>query len=127
MIPGWGRSPGEGIGYLLQYSWVSLVAQLERICLQCGKPGFDSWDLPHREDPLQKGKATHSSILAWRIPGRGIPWGCLSLAYQLGVKLQYKKYTNLPGGYSCLQSICIICLFKHVKLQQGEVILLKIS
>ena len=27
-IPGSGRSPGEGIGYLLQYSWVSLVAQL---------------------------------------------------------------------------------------------------
>ena len=25
------------------------------------------------EDPLEKGKATHSSILAWRIPG---PWGC---------------------------------------------------
>ena len=27
-IPGWGRSPGEGIGYPLQYSWASLVAQL---------------------------------------------------------------------------------------------------
>ena len=27
-IPGLGRSPGEGIGYTLQYSWVSLVAQL---------------------------------------------------------------------------------------------------
>ena len=27
MIPGWGRSPGEGIGYPLQYSWASLVAQ----------------------------------------------------------------------------------------------------
>ena len=26
--PGLGRSPGEGIGYLLQYSWASLVAQL---------------------------------------------------------------------------------------------------
>ena len=26
-IPGWGRSPGEGIGYLLQYSWASLVSQ----------------------------------------------------------------------------------------------------
>ena len=26
-IPGVGRSPGEGIGYPLQYSWVSLVAQ----------------------------------------------------------------------------------------------------
>ena len=27
-IPGSGRSPGEGIGYLLQYSWISLVAQM---------------------------------------------------------------------------------------------------
>ena len=28
LIPGWGRSAGEGIGYPLQYSWASLVAQL---------------------------------------------------------------------------------------------------
>ena len=28
MIPGLGRSAGEGIGYTLQYSWASLVAQL---------------------------------------------------------------------------------------------------
>ena len=28
MIPGLGRSPGEGKGYPLQYSWASLVAQL---------------------------------------------------------------------------------------------------
>ena len=28
LIPGSRRSPGEGIGYLLQYSWASLVAQL---------------------------------------------------------------------------------------------------
>ena len=27
-IPGSGRAPGEGIGYPLQYSWASLVAQL---------------------------------------------------------------------------------------------------
>ena len=27
-IPRSGRSPGEGIGYPLQYSWASLVAQL---------------------------------------------------------------------------------------------------
>ena len=27
LIPGLGRSPGEGIGYPLQYSWVSLVAR----------------------------------------------------------------------------------------------------
>ena len=28
MIPGWARSAGEGIGYPLQYSWASLIAQL---------------------------------------------------------------------------------------------------
>ena len=27
LIPESGRSPGEGIGYPLQYSWASLVAQ----------------------------------------------------------------------------------------------------
>ena len=27
------------------------------------------------EDPLEKRKATHSSILVWRIPGTYSPWG----------------------------------------------------
>jgi len=31
------------------------------------------------EDPLEKGKATHSSILAWRIPWTVSPWGCREL------------------------------------------------
>ena len=43
-IPGLGRSRGEGIGYPLQYSWASLVAQLvKNPPLQCGRPGFDPW------------------------------------------------------------------------------------
>ena len=41
LIPGSGRSAGEGIGYLLQYSWASLVAQLVKNHLQCGRPWFD--------------------------------------------------------------------------------------
>ena len=36
-----------------------------------------------QEDPLKKGKATHSSILAWRIPQRSLagynPWGLKEL------------------------------------------------
>ena len=32
-----------------------------------------------REDPLEKEMATHSSILAWRIPGRGKPGGLPSV------------------------------------------------
>ena len=42
-ILGLGRSTGEGIGYPVHYSWASLVAQLVKIPLQCGRPGFDPW------------------------------------------------------------------------------------
>ena len=65
MIPGLGRSAGEGKGYSLQYSWVSLVAQLVK-----NPPAMRETWVPSLgwEDPLEKGKATHSSVLAWRIP-----------------------------------------------------------
>ena len=43
----------------------SLVAQLERICLPMQETQNQSLS---REDPLEKGMATHSSILAWEIP-----------------------------------------------------------
>ena len=64
-IPGRGRSPREEIGYPLQYSWASLVAQLVK-----NPPAMrETWVRSLGwEDPLEKGKATHSSILAWRIP-----------------------------------------------------------
>ena len=64
-IPGWGRYAAEGIGYPLQYSWASLVAQL-----MMNLPAMqETCDLSLGwEDPLEKGKAMHSSILAWRIP-----------------------------------------------------------
>ena len=62
----------QGIGYPLQYSWASLVAQLVK-----NPPAM--WETWIRslgwEDPLEKGMATHSSILAWRIPWTYNPWG----------------------------------------------------
>ena len=64
-IPRLGSSTGEGIGYLPQYSWVSLVAQLVKNPLAMWETWVRSWGW---EDPLEKGKAIHSSILAWRIP-----------------------------------------------------------
>ena len=65
LIPGLGRSAGEGIGYPLQYSWASLVAQLVKSLPVMWETWVRSlgW-----EDPLEKGKATYFSILAWRIP-----------------------------------------------------------
>ena len=64
-IPGSGRSPGKEHGYPLQYSWASLVAQLVKNLPTMRETWVRSlgW-----EDPLEKGKATHSSILGWRIP-----------------------------------------------------------
>ena len=65
LIPESGRSAGEGIDYPLQYSWASLVAQLVKNPPAMRETWVQSlgW-----EDPLEKGKATHSSILTWRIP-----------------------------------------------------------
>ena len=64
-IPGLGRSTGEGMGYPLRYSWASLVSQLVKNQFTMQETWVQSlgWD-----DPLEKGKATHCSILAWRIP-----------------------------------------------------------
>ena len=72
MIPRWGGSAGEEIGYPLQYSWACLVAQLVK-----NLPALRETWVPSLvwEDPLEKGKATHSSILAWRIPWTVKSWG----------------------------------------------------
>ena len=59
-IPGLGRSAGEEIGYPLPYSWAPLVAQLVKNLRVLRETWIRS---------LEKGKATHSSILAWRIHG----------------------------------------------------------
>ena len=57
--------------------WSSLVAQLVKNLPEMRKTWvrFLGW-----EYPLEKGKATHSSILAWRIPWTVYsPWGCKEL------------------------------------------------
>ena len=64
LIPGLGRSSGEGIGYPLQYFGAFLVAQMVKNL----PPVQETWVRSLGwEDPLEKGMATHSSILAWRI------------------------------------------------------------
>ena len=57
--------PGEEMGYPLQYSWASLLIQTAK-----NPPAmWDTWvQSLGWEDPLEEDKATHSSILVWRIP-----------------------------------------------------------
>ena len=79
LIPGSGRSPGEGIGYPLQNSWASLVAQMVKNLSAMR----EAWDRPLGwEDPLEEGMATHSSLF---LPGES-PW------------------TEEPGGLQSMRS-----------------------
>ena len=73
LIPGSGRSPGEGIGYSFQYSWGSWWLSWERICLQCGRPGFDSWveKIPWRREILPT-----PVFWPWEFHGLYSLWGC---------------------------------------------------
>ena len=60
-ISGSGRTPGEGIGYPLQYSWASLVVQM----IKNQTATWETWVRSLGWEELQeKGKATHSSVLA---------------------------------------------------------------
>ena len=70
-IPGSGRSPVEGMGFPLQYSWASLVAQMIKNLPAMRETRVQSlgW-----EDFLEEGMATHSNILAWRIPMERRAW-----------------------------------------------------
>ena len=59
--------------------WASLVAQMAK-----NLPAMqETWVQPlSQEDPLEKGMETHSSILAWEIPGTEEPEGLQSMVSQ---------------------------------------------
>ena len=62
----WFSSLPSEFSYILYYNfWASLVAQTVK-----NPPAmWETWvQSPGWEDPLEEGMATHSSILAWRIP-----------------------------------------------------------
>ena len=84
-IPGSGRAPREGIGYPVQYSWASLVAQTVQ-----NPPAIqETWvqSLSWKDSP-GGGHGNHSSILVWRIPmDRG--------AWQAAVHGVAKTWTRL--------------------------------
>ena len=69
-----GRSPGEGIGYPLQYYWASLAA----LSVKNPPAMQEAWvQSLGWEEPLEEGIASHSSILGWIVPmDRGALAGC---------------------------------------------------
>ena len=57
---------------IIRLLWHFPAGSDREICLQCERPRFNPWV---RDDPLEKGMATHSSVLAWRIPWTEEPGG----------------------------------------------------
>ena len=83
-ILGSGRSPGEGNGNPFQYSclgnpmdgraWKAAVHGVAE-----GRTWLSEFTFTFHFDALEEEMATHSSVLAWRIPGTGHPGGLLSM------------------------------------------------
>ena len=98
-IPGSERSPGEGMGYLLQYSWVSLVAQMVN-----NLPAMrETWLRPQGwEDPLEEGMAALFSTLAQRIPmnNRSAWWATVH-----GSESQTRLSDEVPRSTASLRSL----------------------
>ena len=91
-VPGSGRSPGEGIVYPLQYSWVSLLAQTVKKPPAIQETWVQSlgW-----KDPLEKGMAIPSSILGWRSPSAEEPSRLQSMGSQSQTQLSDFHIHNL--------------------------------
>ena len=105
-IPGSGRSAGEGIGYSLQDSWASLVAQLVK-----NPPVMQEtwlWSLGW-EDALEKGKAAHSSILAWRIP-----WTVCIVHGVAKSRTQLSDFHSFLGLCVCVCVCVCVCMYVYV-------------
>ena len=78
------HSPGEGNGYRLQYSclenpidrgaWSAAVLGVARRWMR-----LSDFTFTFHFHALEKEMATHSGVLAWRIPGTGEPGGLLSM------------------------------------------------
>ena len=107
LIPGRGRSAGEGIGYPLQYSWASLVAQVVKNLPAMRETWLRSlgW-----EDTLEKGKATHFSILACRIPWTVWSMWLWKVGHNWATFVSLPYFLLIPTPHSSSQSICLQCV-----------------
>ena len=101
-IPGSGKSPEEGIGYPLQYSWTSLVAQLVKKPPTMWRPGFNPWV---GKIPRRRGRLPIPVFWPGEFHGLYSPWGHkesdtteqLSLPLNVRIKFKKKLYLKKKG------------------------------
>ena len=81
--------------YVFSLLWASLVVQIKNVpAMQETWVHSLGW-----EDPLEKGMATHSSVLAWRIPWTEEPGGLQSTGSQ--------SQTRLSNFLSFFSLLCV--------------------
>ena len=85
--------PGKCVSFVITKGPAALPLHL-----QCGRPGFDSLG---QEDPLEERMATHSSILAWRIPRTEEPGGLQSMGSQRAGHEPATKHTHWENMCIC--------------------------
>ena len=117
---GSGRSTGEEIGYPLQYSWASLVSQLAKNPPAVRETWVQSLDW---EDLLEKGTATHSNILAWRIPWTVWPMRSQRVGHELSnFHFQFYSWFTMLYYFCCIAkwlSYTYICICFYVLFHYG--------
>ena len=117
-IPGSKRSSGEGIGYPLQYSWASLVAQLVKNLSAMQ----ETWVLSLGwEDPLEKGKATHSIFWPGKFSGVYSPRGRKDLDTTEQLSLIHMPYNSSCCCCSVAKSCPTLCEPKDCRTSGSSV------
>ena len=114
-IIGSGRSPGEGIGYPLQYSWASLVAHMVKNLPAMWETWV--WSLSW-EDPLEEDLATHS--LPGESPWTKEPGGLQYMGLQ---RVGHDWVTEHSTVFLKRHIYTFTCLFDEILLTNTEVML----
>ena len=111
-IPGSGRCPGEGIGYPLQYSWASLVAQLAKNPPSLRETWVQSlgW-----EDPWRRERLPTPVFRPGEFHGLYSPWGRKELDTTEQLSLVHEGGAFTKETPQCLLTFC------HVKTSEKTV------
>ena len=99
--------PGEGIGYPLQHSWISLVAQMVKN-LQCGRPRFNPWvgKIPWRKERLPLQHSCLENPHGQRSLAGYSPRGHKELDTTEWLSTAHHSYLGFPGGSGSKESAC---------------------
>ena len=109
---------GEGNGSPLQFSclenpmnggaWWAAVHGITK-----SRTRLSDFTFPFHFHALEKEMATHSSVLAWRIPGTGEPGGLPSMGSHR-VRHDWSNFTAAAAATECMNSFCVLCMWINI-------------